>query len=488
MRAWMAAGWLGLWTGGVASAQEEPSFRIDSVLVLDFEHGADVSVTRATSFRLRMQAAMEQAHLVLKLTEVPPFADYDAGVYLRSCPPGRYLGCAVVLGAHAQVDWVVATQMSMVGEGSYSLRVSYLDVATGELMHEAVAVLDGADDAAMIVQLAQLLDAVIAGQTVPTDLRYVADTQVEVQRRGVETEGLGAEELDADAEAIDRTETEGEVAKVTQDDIDRYESQEGATPWKRLKMTPMQWRRYKNTGAELVSYQKKLQGRQAEISIGTGFQVGKGPWTQHWEGWFGIDQATLGVVERAVSLEQQPGLERTWRLEVAGGVLPWLDVGFAMQSRVTNWSDNVRQYVEGTTGFREESHDKLLGTWTLTGRVGVAPFPEWPARPTMHVGAGVWMGTKPEKAVQPPFPAPGLQRNRLVLLQLEPGGEVDIGRWLRLWARFSLDLPVAGRVAQEDASVGTLLTDWKGVSARSGVGVSGSIGLSARIRLVQLRR
>jgi hypothetical protein len=57
-----------------------------------------------------------------------------------------------------------------------------------------------------------------------------------------------------------------------------------------------------------------------------------------------------------------------------------------------------------------------------------------------------------------------------------------------VWGRASVEIPVAGRVAQLDSNAGAVLSDWTDPSPQGdGVGVSGQIGLTARVRFPALK-
>ena len=83
-----------------------------------------------------------------------------------------------------------------------------------------------------------------------------------------------------------------------------------------------------------------------------------------------------------------------------------------------------------------------------------------------------------------PAVLPLLDRNYRVLVQISPGFEVQVGKSLVVWGRFHLDLPVAGRPLQEDATDGPILAARpRPTRDDDGIGTSGAIGLSARLRI-----
>lgn len=473
MLGWALAGWI-----GVAAADD--GFSLDAVLVPTFP--ALPGASEATAARIRdaiVQALLDQ-HLVIGIDEVPPFPAYSASVYMAACPPGRSVGCALILGQRADVDWVLVGEIGRF-DGDHVARLSYVDVRNAELILEADVVFDGADDAEVARGAARALDAVIGGLFTTEDLRAGQDAEAQ---RAISVEGLSVEELDEALDGMERGDDRHEARKVTAEDLEKYEDSDVETPWDRLGMNRFQYVRYRNSGKSLQEWRAKLRGRQGEIVVGTGVVVGQGPWTQAWEGWYGLDAADLTVVERATSLEQRKGLERTWQAELGVGVMPWLSVTAFGGTRMTDWYWRVQQRVEGDEEPIDDPARKVTPTWFVGGRVDFVPMPTFPARPTFSLGATHWWGRDPGRIIAVPDVLPPLHRDWVAALQLAPGFEVEVGKWLLIWGRFHLDLPVAGRFLQEDASDGPII-DARPRPTRSddGIGTSGSLGLSVRLRV-----
>jgi hypothetical protein len=475
---WLALA-MGLWIG---AAEADDGFALNAVLVPTFPASPGTPAAEAERLRGLIVEALVERQLVLTMDDVPPFPAYSATLYMSACPPGRSVGCALVCGKRASADWVLVGEVTRY-DGGYLAKLAYLDVASGDLVLEAEAVFDGADDAAVARGAARALDAVIAGLYDAIDLRTDADG---LGRRHIETDGLELLEQERELGEIERSEEAEVDRKYTEADVAKYEGSDVDAPWERVGMTSGQWLRYKNSGQSLREYQGRLRGRRGEIVIGTGVVVGQGPWTQVWEGWYGLDSADLTVVERATSLEQRRGLERTWAAEVGVGVLPWLQITAFGGTRIGDWQWRVQQLVEGDEDPIDDPERKVVPTWFGGGRVDFVPLP---ARPTFGVGAYGWWGTRQERVVAVPEVLPLLERQWIALLQLSPGFEVQVGKSLVVWGRFNLDLPVAGRVLQEDASQGPILAA-RPTPTRSddGIGTAGALGLSVRLRVPERDR
>lgn len=477
---------------GAAARGQEPTFSLDAVLVTTFDHPKEIARSRVILLEGMLRETLQDRHLVVPMSDVPAFeidtVTKSAETYLQGCPTAHYAGCALVVGVRASVDWVVGAELREEGELLIAT-VSYVDVKRGELMFQTNAVFDGEDDDVIIVRLGQILDAVIAGEFVSSEIRDVEGIERRAEeavfeRRRIEVEGLELQEMEAELGEVEREETDLEQEKLTRDALSKYDGQEGSTPWKRLKMTRFQYLRQRNTRIPLDTFRYRMRGRQGEILVGTGGVFGAGPWGQRWEGWYGLDAADLSVIERAVSLDQVHDIETTWQFELGAGVLPWLDVMAYGGTRASGWTWRVQQVVEGDEEPVDEPARKVVATWFAGGRVGFAPLPTYVARPTLSVGAAWWGGTDQSKVIQVPSQLPALPPDWMVTLQISPGFEVDLGRHIHLWGRLNLDIPVAGRVLQENASDGPLLAARPAPTLEDdGVGVAGAVGVTARIRI-----
>jgi len=275
--------------------------------------------------------------------------------------------------------------------------------------------------------------------------------------------------------------------QLTGKDLDEMMAREGGAPWVRWGWTRDAYRRFRNQGATRAAWERRLRGRQGEILIGGSvLGLASGPWVQRWEGWYARDPDTLDIAEQALVLDLDRGLERAWELQLGVGVLPWLEVYAFGGPSVLTWRWREVQVVPGDEDRRgtPELADKTVSTWKVGGRVGFAPFPVWPARPVLHAGVAYWQGTDSTTVVQPTITLDPLPPSWMVLVQLQPGAEIDLGRLAYAWVRADVAIPLAGRVAQEDATPGTLLDGRPRPDiADDGISVGALLGVTFRIHL-----
>ena len=131
-------------------------------------------------------------------------------------------------------------------------------------------------------------------------------------------------------------------------------------------------------------------------------------------------------------------------------------------------------------------------SWQAGARIGFIPFPAFPVRPTLHLGASYWSGNNLLKIVQVPtyLTASLMRPNNMVLVHVNPGAEVSLGKWVLLFTRFDLDIPVLGRNSQSFNLETTApeLTDSPVGATDKGFGLGASLGVAVRIGVGAKRR
>jgi hypothetical protein len=146
---------------GIAWGEEPAPLQFDTLLVTPFR-AAPGREAAASAFRAELVAALDQRWDLTDIAEVPAFEDYDAATYLSACPPGRYSGCALVIGQRAPVDWVVAGEVASRGSAT-EVTVSFIDTrGSTELFSVGLAIGQGRDPA-VAAAISSLLDKVVAG-------------------------------------------------------------------------------------------------------------------------------------------------------------------------------------------------------------------------------------------------------------------------------------------------------------------------------------
>lgn len=442
----------------------------------------------AARLQRRYAGALAQRFLTVPMADVPAFTDYDAETYLLSCPAGQYDDCAALVGERADVDYVVGAVLSVTDDGPEAA-VSYVRVSdTRELLRLRVPIRSRTEEA-VLAGLVSVMEVVASGGADPVDVRELTggpDQEVADRVQVVASE-LAA--FEAEAGTATRGAQRLTRDRLTVDEARELAGGEAEAPWQRLGLSRASWRRWKNSGETLIQWRERARGRQLTLLLhGTAIVAGAGPWVTRYEGWRALDDRTLDVYETFVLLDQERGAQRGWELGAAIGVTPWLDVGVWGGPRIDTFRWRLVQVVQDQEPRPVDDQSKPVPTWHAGARVGLAPFPTLPARPTLHAGVWGWFGVAREKVLEVPPELPTLGRPWMLLAQVAPGAEVDVGRTIKLYARFHVDVPVAGRVAQQDLAGGAILTDRPEASVDDdGVGLGGSLGAIVRIKLTKTK-
>lgn len=484
------------------------SFDLDlnSVLVATFETRQTFLEPEAERVKALVEDALRSAYVVVTMAEVPQFTDYDAEVYLRSCPDGQYIGCVFVVGGRAKTDWTVGGSLEAV-DGGYKANLSFIDVSDAKLVLEFDVVLDGSNDQEFQDGVLRIMDALVNDQVQNLDLRGDPAAQraaeAEAAERARRAKDFAADSIYEDPDDLDRGEVgmdayvggEGERSggKVRMSDLDDMETQGGLTPWERAGLTKGQYRMYRNSGAKLRDFKDKLRGRKGQILIRVSGNVGSGPWAQEHESYLalaqGSDPNNFGsgdVVDEMVVLRQNTALGIGGQLELAVGATPWLDIGAFFGIKSAPYRSRFFVQVPNRDQAPPEYASTSSVTWNAGLRIGVAPGPAWKGRPTLHLGASYWKGVRVARVVNdvPEFlTALQTRPNNFVLMHIQPGGEVDLGRLVQIWVRADIDIPVIGRSLQVFRTQGgDTLDPVPNTTTQNGLSIGGSLGLTFRIR------
>jgi hypothetical protein len=507
LRGWLAAALLA-WGSSAAVAQDEPtfgSFQLNSVLVAGFE--ADQPFLEAEAKRVEglVYAVLGQSYVVQSMADVPPFTDYSADIYLRSCPDGQYIGCVFVIGGRAKTDWTVGGSVRAV-DGGYQVLVSFIDVATAKLMLEFDVVLDGSNDAMFQEGVLKVMDSLVAGEVQELDVR--ADAEAAAEARAAEEERArqarqfavdSAYEDDSEPETLDRGvggedgEVSGGKGRVNDADLDALEERGGISPWERAGLTRGQYKLYRNSGLKLRDFKDRLRGRKGELLLRLSMQVSSGPWGQRHEMWYLQDNEAdpnnlrpRDITDQAAVQAQTRQLAFGGQFEFGVGVLPWMEIGVFGGIRQGTYNYRFYREVLGVEAAVPDPEGVPVRTYQVGARLGFVPFPAYPFRPTMHIGGSYWFGTSLGSVVTP-LPSyllsSEMRPNNMVQLHAQPGAEVSLGKYIVLWTRFDLDIPILGRTSQVFNRGDGSLSARPDPSSYTSLGIGGSLGIMARIRV-----
>jgi hypothetical protein len=482
------------------------TLELNSILVATFEAEQPFLEAEAQRVHGLVEAALASSYLIVTMAEVPAFTDSDAEVYLRSCPDGQYIGCVFVVGGRAQTDWTIGGQMRAV-DGGYQVFLSFIDVDEAKLVLDFDVVLDGDNDEEFQAGVLKIADSLMAGEVQQLDVKAEADAERQAQEESDErqlqaqqfTTDAAYEDPEADqrgdvgADAVDRSGS----GRLSRDDLNDMEDRGGLTPWERAGLKKGQYKLYRNSGMKLRDFKDRLMGRKGEVGIRLSMQVGSGPFGQQHDTWYVQDAAATppiragDIQDQALVHAQTTELSYGGQLELDVGLTPWMELGVFGGLRVApyRW-----RFVREVVGRESAVPDyDSAGAVSVQGglRLGVIPFPAYPVRPTLHVGASFWMGNNLNRVAGEDVPdylsSSQTGVNNWVFAHVQPGAEVSIGRTVILWTRFDLDLPVLGRNLQQLPSNGTLSAVPE-VSSASGFALGGSAGLMIRLRVGPNRR
>lgn len=527
-----------------AMAQEDPvevgggtfDFDLNSVLVASFE--ADQAFLESESDRVRrlVEGALGSAYVVVKMAEVPAFTDYSAEIYLRSCPQGQYIGCVFVVGGRAQTDWTIGGRVSAV-EGGYQVDLSFIDVSDAKLVLEFDVVLDGSNDAEFKEGVQRIMDALVNGEVADLDVRRDPEAEraaaAEAERRaklqqefsedsryedpedfrrgevGLDAYVGGEDDLGGD-ESGDVRSSGSSTGKVSASDLQAMEEKGGLPPWERAGLTKTQYRIYRNSGKKLRDFKAVLQGRKGEVLIKGSLNVGQGPWGQVHDTQFVIDnQANVNNLQPGDILAEYDAQFLSDKLAIGGtfelgyGLAPWfeLTVHGGIKSAPYQW--RVQPFVENVDKDGDVFTTNQVVPWFAGLRLGLVPMPAFPARPTLHIGGSYMVGSSFNKLVQVPtfLLAAQAQPAAMIVAHINPGVDINAGKWVSVWARLDLDVLVASfnssvqcvRDPREPTNCGNAAAAALFPSPPAGaqpfgrIGIGGSVGLTARIRVAGMR-
>lgn len=431
-----------------AASAQDGVFDLDTVLVATFNVESSSQDDVAEAFRVAVEEALADSYLVMGMEDVPAFDDYTAQIYMQGCPPGQYVGCAFVIGGRAVVDWVVAGEVKEAGEDAFELRLSYIDVAESKLLLDFTVTVDDTNRDTFADGVVRVMDSVVSGAVEQLDVRgdlEEPDREREEDDREREELGDDLDEFDEDLGDVERSFDQGiRKRRVTDDQLDEFDDREDMTPWDQIGLSKGSYKRYRNSGKSLEMWDHLARGRFGQVLFSAQVGVGTSPFGQSFEAWYARDASTLQIVHQYVLQEQRNVVSTAAEFQVSVGILPWIDLGVFGGVRSGQYTYRFHQEVVGQDPTPRDPEETVATTWQLGGRVGFAPMPTYIARPTVHLGVYGWWGSEVTDHVEAPDFVAVQPRNKMVVLQLSPGGEVNIGRFLLVFARFNMDIPIAG--------------------------------------------
>lgn len=440
---------------GAQTPEADPALEPARVLVttlqaLDERPEGDVAALYEALAR-----AFADHHRLVGLEEVPPFRVHGYGpeLYMQSCPPGKYSGCALVLGQRVGAPWAVGGTLERREDGFDGSEFDVLEVVlvdverSVELARVSLTLPKPGETEpsrqvpALMAGIVQLFDDLRPTVSEVRDLRDTDDFGQDAATRARIAEALRAIEEELGT-AVSAEVTVREPERVTRASLEAYRNREGPTPWDRLDMRESEWVRYQNSGDDLETWRRAQRGRIGQVVVRLTAGPSRGPWHQNVEGVLLRSSFDLEPVHTVQYVEAVRGSTAVGALEVGFGVWRGLDLSFVVSRRSARASV-VREDI--TQGRPDVPDDPAITTWGLTqigGRATLAPF--WlhaPARPLLVVGLTGWRGRAvPEEDAFPRLDAP-----RLTVAEVLVGGEVDTSPSFGLTVRGGIDVPLGGR-------------------------------------------
>lgn len=482
---------MSIWVVLAAHAQEpEPvAFNADRVLLTTFQPLDEASRADAERLFALLLARFEQTNDVVPMAEVPAFdvQGYDAVTYMLGCPPGKYPGCVLVLGQRTDALRAVGCTVGHVedefDEDSLVLTAHVVDVTEArEVASFSVPVLAGREDA-LVDGIARVYDQVVRGEYELRDLRghqseqAGASTELDAARKEILAQSLAELEEELGAAVVEGVVGVLEPPRLTREDLAEFAGTDDRPPWERVGLTEGQYLRYSNSGQPLDAWRRDGWGRFARILVRASAGGGPGPWSQRYEGAVLLSDQTLEPVDSAQILEVRNASSLVGDLEVGFGVLPVLHVVFAADAHTGTTTYYYDENVENQVAVPGKDAEYGMSSWRLGGRAELAPFPRWPARPTLGVGLQSWTGS----GITGSDRLPRLEAPNATFLEILPGAEVDATPLVALSLRVDLALPVGGTLVREFRQGDELMEDPPRPTEDPGMGVTVLGGLLFRV-------
>ncbi|MCA9492008.1 MAG: hypothetical protein KC621_18875 [Myxococcales bacterium] len=471
-------------------AQDEPvaeTYNYDRLLVATVQ--AEDRAWDADAARLydAMTARFTRTNEVVSMAEIPDFdvQGYDAVTYIVGCPPGQYSGCALVVAQRADVDRAVgATVRREVDELEDDRTVlvatfHILDVPSSrEVVSFTVPVAEGEQEQ-VVDGLSALFDDIVRGDYELRDLRDRTDpnqSELDAERRKRMAEALDRlEQRLGDIEVADQSVTISRP-RLTKEDLAEYADRDDVPPWEQLHMSQGEYLRFANSGQTYSDWAWGGWGRTGRLLLRVGGGVGSGPYHERYAAQVLLSNQTLQPVDKAQLLEVTQGSSVVGDFEIGFGILSWLEASVAAAVHTGRTVYASDEDVEGQVPLPTDDTIYPTSTWQFGGRVAVAPFPRWVARPVLGAGFATWKGAG--------IPASDhfdrLDAPSATFLELLPGVEVSASDDVVPWVRVATWIPVGGTLLREEPSGGTLANAPSPIGD-PGMGLAVQVGLQVRI-------
>lgn len=483
--------WIALSLWGTAAAQEPLALSFDELLVATVQPLDEPSAARSPIVHAELNRLLAIQNTVVSMADVPYFEshDYDGTTYMESCPRGEYTGCALVIGDRMGSDWVIGGTLTSTPDVfdetklTYVFDVTFIEVSASREVLSFGVVLDGTHDTQVLQGVSDVFNRIVEGAFDEVDVRGDLDdpekrARLEEQRELLISSSL--EQLEADlGELVRSRSAKGRIekARITRADLKQYERREDTAPWEQLGMSPKEYRRFRNSDTELRVWRQEANGRFGSLLIRGAGGGGIGPFGQAYDGRVALASDLSGTVETSAYNEVVTGPNAMGELELGFGVAPWVEVGVFAGVRASQFSYLTDEDVVGQLSVQGDPLTSPLSTTYYGARGAFVPMLHSAVRPLLGAGVALWSG----KAVPDSDRYPRLEGPSLLLLQLLPGVEAQASRYISLFARVSIEIPVGGTHIFEQQVGGGSLENPPQPVGKAGIGYTLQAGVQVRL-------
>ncbi len=349
-------------------------------------------VAAAVALTARLTAAIEARNAFVPLSDVPDFDDrgYDATTYAHACPPGQYAGCALVLGQRGSAQWVAGGIVLRDGDG-FVFEGTFVDVENArEVLAYEMPVDLGGD---VFNQVADAFDRILRGDYALSDLRDIEDPAIRAEREAARDSAIRSSLADlANLGAVERP-TAGDlsVTRLRSSDVAAMD-RAGAQPWATVDLSRSVWRRWRNSGLPLDSWQRRADGRKGRIAVVASAAPGVGPWHERFDGEVLRDDSTLAALHVVEIQEVIAAPAVGWSVGAGYGLTPWLELGLRLDGFAGRIDVTLDEDVEGTPDLPGSTTSAAMSSTAVGGTAVIVPLVSHAVHPRVVLRGAHWTG------------------------------------------------------------------------------------------------
>ena len=389
---------------------------------------------------------------IIPIDAVPPVHDMSASLYLESCPPGKQVGCAFVVGQGAGAEYALTGTVQSDTKGT-RVEIAIIDVRSSREAMSFVAVLDVGEDERFAEGVASVLIAVVRGEAGRVeDIRDMSvaaspDYSAAVAQLAQLTSELG------DVEAYARpTGTLIVPPKVTVEEISERMEREGVKPWERVGLKPDEYLRWKNSGEDLETWKARHDGRKQKLILRTGLGFLRGPVSGQYRGVGAIENSTEGLstVEAYSWQAMLAGAGFTSEFALGYGLTPELVVGVLMGFASGQYTTRVEDIVYDPETDKPQDSGLVKDRQYTNSNFFVGPYVQYVFRPAYRLrplaGLGVihWVGDTVDSKEQVPDVLGSFDSPTILMLQIRGGMEFQLSEHFDLFMHVPITVNVGG--------------------------------------------